>query len=102
MNTKILARVGWHTPSVAIALNNPFATRSISSSICCSVDDGELRIAYVVAGMLLSMAGGWLAWMEGAGVGGGNNENSEGDGAMKARYWSMTFPRNGISLLAQE
>ena len=39
-----------HKPIVATALNKPFAMRSISSSICCSVDAGELRMAYVDGG----------------------------------------------------
>jgi len=39
-----------HLPLVATALNKPLAILSISSSICCSVDEGELRIEYVDTG----------------------------------------------------
>ena len=47
---------------MATALNKPLATRSISSSIWGSVEEGELRMAYVDKGMegvrvLLSDAG---------------------------------------------
>ena len=73
-------------PSVAIALNKPFATLSISSSICCSVDDGEFRMIYVEWGMLTSGAGGVVVWTDGGGEGGGRTENREGEGAMKDKY----------------
>jgi hypothetical protein len=33
-------------PIVTTALKSPLAIRSISLSICCSVDEGELRISY--------------------------------------------------------
>ena len=36
-----------HLPMVATTLNKPLAIRSISSSICCSLVDGELRSTYV-------------------------------------------------------
>jgi hypothetical protein len=36
---------GGHIPIVAITLKRPLATRSISFSICSSVDDGEFRMA---------------------------------------------------------
>lgn len=78
-------------PRVATTLKRPLATRSISSSICCSVDEGELRIVYVDVGM-----GGVTGfWVVGGTVGegctaGGRRENNEGDGAMKDRYWSIT------------
>ena len=72
-------------PVVATALNKPFATRSISSSIWGSVEEGELRIAYVDKGV------------EGLGVpsdvgggGGGRREKREGEGDIKDKYWSMT------------
>jgi len=70
---------------VAIALNKPFATRSISSSICCSLDVGELRIEYVVSGTVVSV-GGDVAVIDGGGGGGGRRENNDGEGAMKERY----------------
>ena len=75
-----------NVPSVAIALNKPFATLSISSSICCSVDDGEFRMIYVEWGMLTSGAGGVVVWTDGGGEGGGRRENREGEGAMKDKY----------------
>ena len=66
-------------PIVAMTLNRPFATRSISSSICCSVDDGEFRMVYVDKGIVESAAAeGW--------DGGGRRENREGEGAMKDKY----------------
>jgi len=34
----------YNIPKVATALNNPLATLSISSSICCSVEEGEFKI----------------------------------------------------------
>jgi hypothetical protein len=77
-------------PRVAIALNNPFATLSISSSICCSVDDGEFRMTYVEWGILTSGVGGVVAWTDGGGGGGGRRENNEGEGAIKDKYWSTT------------
>jgi hypothetical protein len=36
-----------YQPIVATALNSPLATRSISASICCSVDEGEFKMVYV-------------------------------------------------------
>ena len=42
---------GKDKPVVATALNKPFATRSISSSIWGSVEEGELRMAYVDKGV---------------------------------------------------
>lgn len=39
-----------HSPMVTTALKRPLAIRSISSSICCSVEDGELRSLYDVTG----------------------------------------------------
>lgn len=77
-------------PIVATTLNNPLATRSISSSISCSVDDGELSLVYVEYTWLVG--GG----DDGPGVGaggaedGGVSENNDGDGEMKERYWSIT------------
>jgi hypothetical protein len=38
---------------VATVLKSPLATRSISSSICCSVDEGELRMVYVEWGIVV-------------------------------------------------
>ncbi len=71
---------------VAMALNIPLATRSISASICCSVEDGELRIAYVGCGI-----GGMADVEDAGGAGGGRREKSDGEGAIKERYWSMTW-----------
>lgn len=78
-------------PIVATTLKRPDATRSISSSICCSVEEGELRSRYVE----------WLceepAGVEGvedeadAAAGGGSKENKDGDGEINERYWSMTY-----------
>lgn len=70
------------------ALNSSATTRSISSSICCSADEGELRMVYVETGS--DGVGGAVEVMEGAGGGGGRREKSDGDGAMKERYWSTT------------
>ena len=70
---------------MATALNKPFATRSISSSIWGSVEEGELRMAYVDKGteglgVLSNVCGG----------GGGRRAKSEGEGDIKDKYWSMT------------
>jgi hypothetical protein len=75
---------------VAIALKSPLAIRSISSSICCSVEEGELRIVYVFCGIVASI-GGVAALVDAAGGGGrGRRENNEGEGAMNDKYWSTT------------
>jgi len=34
----------YNIPRVATTLNSPLATLSISSSICCSVEEGEFKI----------------------------------------------------------
>ena len=44
-------RIRKDKPLVATALNKPFATRSISSSIWDSDDKGELRMVYVDKGI---------------------------------------------------
>lgn len=71
-------------PAVTTALNSSLDTRSISSSICCSVDDGEFRMVYVETGP--DAVGGVGDVIDGAGTGGGKRENSDGDGAMKDKY----------------
>lgn len=79
-----------HIPVVATTLNRPVAILSISASICCSLDDGELRMAYEECG-----GGGGAPGDEGVadGVGevaGGRRENSAGDGEINDKYWSST------------
>jgi hypothetical protein len=77
-----------HTPIVATTLNSPLAIRSISASISCSADDGELRIVYDDRGF----GSGDPVWVGGAGGGGGGRrEKREGEGEMKERYWSTTW-----------
>ena len=72
-------------PVVATALNKPFAIRSISPSIWGSVDEGELRMAYVDKGVE------GLGMPSDVGVGGGGRrEKREGEGDIKDKYWSMT------------
>lgn len=81
-----------HIPIVATTLKRPVAMRSISSSICCSEEEGELRRVYV--GGVGDGADGFAgAAVVGAGVAftGGRRENSDGEGAMKERYWSKTW-----------
>jgi hypothetical protein len=75
---------------VATVLKSPLATRSISSSICCSVDEGELRMVYVEWG--IAVGTGWdpEAVEVGRG-GGGRREKRDGEGAMKDKYWSRTY-----------
>lgn len=76
-------------PRVTTALKSPLATRSISSSICCSVDEGELRMPYVdVEASELDCPAGEVGGTDVGG--GGRRENRDGDGAMKERYWSTT------------
>ena len=70
---------------MATALNKPFATRSISSSIWGSVEEGELRMAYVDKG-----AEGLGVPSDVGGGGGGRREKREGEGDIKDKYWSMT------------
>ena len=67
-------------PIVATTLNKPFAMRSISSSICCSVADGEFKSVYDMCGACVDPSAS-----EAAGEG-GNNEKSEGAGTMHDRY----------------
>lgn len=75
-----------HVLMVATTLNKPFATRSISSSICCSAEVGELRMAYVECVCEgPGCAGAFGVEAEGA-AGGGNRENKDGEGAMKDKY----------------
>ena len=77
-----------HTPIVATTLNRPVATLSISASICCSVDEGELSTAYDECG-----GGGGAPGDEGVvdvGGGGVRRENSEGEGEINDKYWSNT------------
>jgi len=74
---------------VATTLNRPFAIRSISSSICCSVEEGELRIAYVEGG--IAKVGGEAVSDVAAGCeGDGRSEKSDEEGAINDKYWSMT------------
>lgn len=88
VSTNVKAGAVSYVPIVATALKRPFAMRSISSSICCSVDAGELRIAYVDGGTD-DVDGAGCCW-DGAGGVGGSRENNDGEGHMKDRYWSMT------------
>jgi hypothetical protein len=44
IRSRLRRRDSCDEPSVATALNKPLATLSISSSICCSVEEGELRM----------------------------------------------------------
>jgi len=67
-------------PIVTTALKSPLAIRSISFSICCSVDEGELRIAYDEWGR-----GGDPGWEVVVGWG-GSKENREGEGAINDKY----------------
>ena len=77
---------------VATTLKRPVAIRSISSSICCSDDDGELRSAYVLGGEAGAGVAVGVADVEAeAASTGGRSENKEGDGAMKDSYWSRTW-----------
>lgn len=71
------------------ALYKPLAIRSISSSICCSDEEGELSIVYEEWGIVLGWTAGGLLVVEGAWEG-GRRENSDGEGAMNDRYWSST------------
>ena len=72
---------------VTTTLKIPDATRSISSSICCSVEEGELRSAYVECGWD-GVEGPATAFgaVGDAAFGGGRSENKDGDGAMKDKY----------------
>ena len=80
---------------VATTLKSPVATRSISASISCSDEEGELRIAYVEWGAVVEGPDvlGAPGVVTGALCGGGRSENSEDDGAMKDRYWSRTYTK---------
>jgi hypothetical protein len=81
-------RVSKYSPVVTTALNNPLATLSISSSICCSVEEGELRVVYVETG---PEKVDWVGDVRsGGGGGGGRREKRAGDGAINDRYWSTT------------
>ena len=72
-------------PIVATTLKRPVATRSISASICCSVEEGEFNNAYVeCAGRLGAGAGPGEAGV--VVFDGGRSENSDGEGAMNERY----------------
>lgn len=77
---------------VATTLNKPVATRSISASICCSVEEGEFRSAYaecvVRVGVAVSVGEDGVAVLTG-----GRRENNDGEGAMKERYWSKTWKK---------
>ena len=78
-------RIKGNVPIVAMALKSPLATRSVSASICCSVDEGELRMVYVECGVVVKF--GWVeVCVVAGGGGGGRRENREGEGAMKERY----------------
>lgn len=81
---------GDHTPIVAMALNRPLAIRSISASICCSVEEGEFRMVYVEWGVG-AVAGAAGDAVVNCGGGAGNREKSEGEGAINERYWSRTY-----------
>ena len=75
---------------VATTLNSPLAIRSISLSISCSDEAGELRMAYddeAVDGP------GWPGAVEDATAGGdgGSSEYRDAEGAMNERYWSTTW-----------
>lgn len=72
--------IEWDVPIVTTALKSPLAIRSISFSICCSVDEGELRIAYDEWGR-----GGDPGWEVAVGCG-GSKENREGEGAINDKY----------------
>jgi hypothetical protein len=74
-------------PIVAIALKSPLEIRSISSSICCSVVEGALRIVYDECGFSSDA----VACVGGGAVVGGKREKREGEGAMNDKYWSTTF-----------
>jgi hypothetical protein len=72
-------------PIVTTTLNKPLAIRSISCSICCSVEEGELRMSYAYPGF------GGSACGEGEGgltTTGGTSEKSEGEGDINDKYWS--------------
>lgn len=78
-----------YTPIVTTVLKSPLATRSISCSICCSVDAGELRMAYVHGGVVGPDCGVGVVIV--AVTGGGKREKRDGEGAIKDRYWSRTY-----------
>jgi hypothetical protein len=59
--------------------------RSISSSMSCSVADGEFKSVYDMWGACIDPSAG-----EAAGEG-GNNEKNDGAGTMHDRYWSRTY-----------
>ena len=79
------------SPIVTTPLKSPEATRSISSSICCSEEDGELSRAYEewgsggAEGPAAALAVEFVAAFTG-----GRMEKREGEGAMNERYWSKT------------
>jgi len=82
------ARMKGTCPYVATALKRPFAIRSISSSIICSDDAGELSVIYDEDG---SVSVGWgTLGLAGFG-GGGRRENKDEDGAINDKYWSTIW-----------
>jgi hypothetical protein len=81
---------GNYIPIVAMELNRPLAIRSISASICCSVEDGELRMVYVECGIGVVVCPVDDVVINSDG-GAGKRENSEGEGAINERYWSRTY-----------
>lgn len=79
--------VNHYSPMVATTLKSPLAIRSISSSICWSDDDGELRTEYeeYVFGVGVDEADG-SGLCDAVDCTGGRRENSDGEGDRKDRY----------------
>ena len=76
---------------VTTTLKRPVAIRSISSSICCSVDDGEFRSVYEENGcVVVEGPAAALGAEAGGALTGGRIEKREGEGEMNERYWSNT------------
>lgn len=73
-----------------MTLKSPLATRSISSSISCSVEVGEFKMRYV-EGRTGGTSVGGVAVVGGDGAAGGRREKSDAEGAMNERYWSRIY-----------
>ena len=64
--------------------------RSISSSICCSDEEGELRRAYVASGGGGAGEAAGAVDVDAVAFTGGSREKRDGDGEINERYWSST------------